>query len=101
MSKKPLARTTDPMTSHLAPSGKAARATIADAVLKTLKKHRRGLTDEQLVDVYRALPKAPKATPSGIRTRRAELVAAGLVEMVTDREGVTETGRRAKIWRAA
>lgn len=98
---KPLARITDPITSHLAPSGKATRTTIAEAVLKVLRKYRRGLTDEQLVDIYRSLPKVPKATPSGIRSRRAELVAAGLVEMVADREGVTETGRRAKIWRAA
>lgn len=98
---KPLARKTDPITSHLAPGSKASRATIADAVLKTLKKYRRGLTDEQLVEVYASITKAPKATPSGIRTRRAELVAAGLVEMVEDREGVTATGRRAKVWRAA
>jgi hypothetical protein len=95
-----LARATDPSTSH------AAAASISDSRI-TATQHAilgllfRRLADEELVDRYYTAVHAglaPNASPSGIRSRRAALVAEGLVEDTGDREK-TASGRQAIVWR--
>lgn len=54
-------------------------------------------TDEHLVAVYRSEPDMPRQSPSGIRTRRSELVRAGLVVDSGGRDQ-TISGRWAVAW---
>lgn len=63
-------------------------------VLRALRKPR---TDPELIDAYRHLKKAPPASESGIRTRRAELVDKGMVHD-TGKRSVTPYGRKAIVW---
>jgi hypothetical protein len=63
-------------------------------VLQALKKPR---TDPELIEAYRNLKKAPPASESGIRTRRAELVDKGFV-VDTGTRSVTPFGRKAIVW---
>lgn len=98
-----VARATDPETSH------AAAASVGDlrekqyAVLKVLRKRPAyGYTDEELVDAYEAMEDAtvsyPHQSPSGIRTRRSELVRLGFVEFSGERRLLC-SGRQARVWR--
>ena len=91
------ARTTDPVTSHEAGEQVKNLTETKKAILKILGK--KELTDSELFMVYYSLAakgKAPYASESGVRSRRAELVAAGLVEA----KGFDKTvfGRRTIIW---
>jgi len=90
-----LARSSDPSTSHeAAGSLKAVKVTATrQAILKTLRDHRDGLSDEQIADAYNG----PPASPSGLRTRRAELCEAGLVAD-SGRMTHTRSGRRTIVW---
>jgi hypothetical protein len=90
------ARTTDPFTSF------EAAASIPDRQVRAV--HRRilealavsgGRTDEQLGEVAEVL--GWYTSPSGMRTRRSELVEAGLVRD-SGRRMRTRSGRRAIIW---
>ena len=99
--KKPLARLTDPSTSHEAPANETTRDTLRQGVLRILRKYPDGLTDEQLVTLFDQWHgRRTTATPSGIRSRRAELVDEGLVAAHPSREGITAAGRRCKVWQA-
>ena len=97
------ARTTDPSTSH------AAAASITEdtlreshtAVLGFLREYG-PLTDVDLVIGYTdavGLGMYPRQSQSGIRSRRAELVAAGLVEDTGERTRLA-SGRQAIVWAA-
>ena len=91
-----VARRSDPDTSHEAAkqlTTDGLRA-CAKAVLNVLRSHG-PMIDEELVE--RVEPVGPYS-PSGIRSRRAELVRAGLVEAAGT--GVTASGRRSQVWRA-
>lgn len=91
------ARRTDPETSH------AAAASISEhnitngqrAVLQTLRRIGPA-NDERIVALYTG----PPQSPSGIRTRRAELVDRGLV-FDTEQRVKLASGRRAIVWAAA
>ena len=97
-----VARGTDPATSHQAAASASARHT-RQQVLQVLRVEGRsaaasafgelGLTDEQLCD------KLPGCSRSGVRSRRADLVRAGLVA-ATHYTGTTSKGRQCKRWRA-
>lgn len=91
----PAARTTDPRTSHEAAES-VRRITATKFVILDLLT--RAACDEDLVERYnfRTHHGAPKASPSGIRSRRKELVDAGLVEQY----GLdwTASGRSAIVW---
>lgn len=96
-----LARNEDPFTSHEAPSSKTSRGNIAQAV-RGLFDYYGPMTDEQLVENYLSSSKPlPKATPQGIRSRRAELVRAGDVRIKPGVLGETATGRRCLVWELA
>lgn len=95
------ARSTDPETSHAAArSVKDLRSSQAD-VLVVLRRMV-PMTDEELVETYQDLARSGfvrSQSPSGIRTRRSELVELGLVEDSGQRETL-RSGRRAIVWKA-
>ncbi len=91
------ARATDPETSH-----EAAASLTSDrlresqyAVLDALIDHG-PICDADLVDAYMMHGYAPRQSPSGIRTRRKELVALGKVRAAG--HTVLSSGRRAIVW---
>lgn len=99
---EPVARATDPDTSH------EAAATITpvtlrasqDAVLYVLREYG-PMCDTDLIARYRQyadIEALPKQSDSGIRTRRKELVTLGRV--VLHGETTLESGNRSKTWRA-
>lgn len=92
------ARTSDPWTSHAAAdsltSDKIRRS--QDAVLRFLRE-RGGMDDATLVAGYDSYGIEPPQSPSGLRTRRAELVAKGLVRD-SGRTVTTTSGRKSIIW---
>lgn len=98
----PRARVADPETSH------EAAATIAPAALRKsqealLRVYRDlgGMSDDRLVDVYAERADdgdVPRQSPSGIRTRRNELVGLGLVHDSGRKTILEGSGRRAIVW---
>ncbi len=91
----PRARSGDPDTSHeAARSAAPAAGSIRANVLEVLRDSK-PLTDEELVASFRRRGLA--GTPSGIRTRRSELVAQGRVVRYPI-DGETAAGRRSARW---
>lgn len=91
------ARLTDPATSHEAANRVRNITQQQRAILNILAVR---MTDEELVARYEsaaAAGLAPLASPSGIRSRRSELVYAGLVADSTERRKL-RTGRNAIVW---
>lgn len=94
------ARKSDPQTSHDAAASVQNISETQQAILNILK-HRR-LTDEQIINRYRDSPfSLPKATDSGIRSRRAELVRIGKVRKANSDLGRTASGRACAVWEIA
>lgn len=89
------ARRTDPATSHEAADSLSSDRLRAsqDAVLAFLRRHG-AMTDIELVERYDG---TVQQSPSGLRTRRKELVTRGLV---VDTGGWVRTpsGRRSTVW---
>lgn len=92
--KTPRARRTDPKTSHDAAESVQDVTATQDYVLRALRKPR---TDVELLEAYRNFKRAPRASESGLRTRRSELVRQGLVRD-SGRRVVLESGRAAIVW---
>lgn len=93
----PFARKTDPTTSHEAAAQVDNLTATKQAILKALNHPR---TDVDLISAYKSLYGAPVASESGIRSRRAELVAAGLVQDTGARVKLA-SGRNAIVWAKA
>src|SRR5690606_39258978 len=95
------ARRTDPETSHAAAASLTVdtlRVTQA-AVLRFIQENG-SMTDVALVEDYpQHADDYPRQSPSGLRSRRAELVAGGLVEDPGQRVRL-ESGRQAIVWAA-
>lgn len=92
----PKARNTDPHTSHEAAESVVEVTETQLAIYKLLKKP---MMDQDLITEYGKLVlsnKAPMASESGIRSRRAELVDLELVERKG--QGKTWSGRNCIIW---
>lgn len=89
------ARRTDPQTSH-----DAARSVenVTETQAFIMKALTRPATDVELVDRYRNMKRAPRASESGIRSRRAELVDKGLI-IDSGLRVVLPSGRRAIVWK--
>lgn len=92
------ARTSDPITSHLAAASLDGikLTAIEKAILKILDIP---MNDEDLVYAYQEamnLGAVPHSSPSGIRTRRNHLHMKGRVKII----GVNKTasGRKARVW---
>lgn len=81
----PKVRKTDPETSHEAADSVENVTLTQEYILRALRRPR---NDAQLIEAYRAYKTAPRASESGIRSRRAELVDAGLVD---------DSGKRVKM----
>lgn len=88
------ARKTDPETSHEAAESVDRITETQEYVLRALRRPR---ADVELVEAYRKFKRAPRASESGIRSRRAELVDRGLV-IDTGRRVRLESGRFAIVW---
>jgi hypothetical protein len=97
------ARIADPVTSHWAAESITNATQVQKVILQLLVKP---MTDFDLVlafdDLWRNsdLPVGLRASESGIRTRRAELVRAGLVED-SGNKATLASGRKAIIWALA
>ena len=96
----PYARQTDPQTSHDAAKSVGNVTATQNTILLLLGIE--AMTDTELVLAYnnmnRTSPEtAPRASESGIRSRRAELVARGLVQDSGDRVKL-QSGRMATVW---
>jgi len=90
------ARMTDPQTSHEAAGSVKNISLTQVAILGLLK---RPMADQELVQLYSSkarLKQAPMASESGIRSRRAELVALGLVGVAGF--GRTASNRKTTLW---
>lgn len=100
------ARTTDPTTSHAAAqSVRVCRSAGVRAGILYLLGHdaRRALSDVEIAVEYGALVtrgEAPVCSPSGLRTRRAELVTRGEVVDTGHRVRLA-SGRQAIVWALA
>lgn len=95
------ARKSDPITSYEAAASVGSITATQSAIFTALSN--RPMTDEQLVDAYYSMVDygvAPLASPSGIRSRRAELVQLGYVIDSTKRAKLA-SGRKAIVWKAA
>ena len=91
------ARRTDPETSHEAAESIRDLTERQWAVLASLDSHGE-MADHVLVEYYGfRVPGVVEQSPQSIRSRRAELVKAGLVEH-TGEYVKTYSGRRARVW---
>ena len=89
----PVARATDPITSHQAALFAEPKAETHRVIaLRVLKAHPAGLTDFELADLT-GIPQ------TSIGVRRKELVEMELVE-ATDQRRPTPSGAKAIVWRA-
>lgn len=88
------ARRSDPSTSHAAAASVLDITATQEWVIRAL---RRPTNDVELLARYRNFKKAPKASDSGIRSRRAELVERGAVQDTGERVTL-DSGRRAIVW---
>ena len=92
----PNARKTDPYTSHEAANSVVEVTDTQLAIYKLLNKPK---SDQDLIMAYRNLVasnRAPMASESGIRSRRAELVHLDLIKAFG--ESKTWSGRRCIVW---
>lgn len=97
-----IARTTDPITSHQAAASVREITKTHERVLEVLERYGPA-TDEEIERYYFNLAELfdwPKASPSGLRSRRAELVTLGKV-FDTGQRGKTASGRQTAIWELA
>lgn len=89
------ARPTDPETSWEAArslSDLPARMRAVASILVATP-----MADHEMVTAYAQVPSLPAQSPSGLRTRRAELVKAGIVRD-SGRRTETPSGRAAIVW---
>lgn len=90
----PFARTTDPETSHEAANSVTNISPLKREILQRLMTP---MTDADLIRTLKIYSDLI-VTDSGVRSRRAELVQAGLVKDTGARVKL-ETGRSAIVWR--
>ena len=92
------ARKSDPFTSHLAAATIMDATTLQIRIIQCFESTVGGLTDEQLVNVYKAMwGNSFPATESSIRSRRSELHHKGAI-VDTGKTRNTHNGHKAIIW---
>lgn len=94
---KARARSTDPRTSKAAAAKLVNLGPVRDAIINALYTFG-PQTDEGIAAIFRKYAAFPRCSPSGLRSRRSELVAMRLVED-SGETGKTEMGNPAIIWR--
>lgn len=95
------ARSTDPQTSHEAAKSVVNLGEVRDKILHMLTNWPR--TDEQLWERYSFCIKAfnwKPVSPSGLRSRRSELVSMGYV-VDSGQRAKTHSGRQSIVWQVA
>lgn len=94
-----LARNTDPDTSHAAAATiRESRSAALRRVILNLFRDHGPMTDHDVAFRYDCLPGASDVSDSGLRTRRAELVADGALVDTGRREPSPTSGRAAIVW---
>lgn len=96
-SERAHARHSDPDTSHDAAASVTHLRRSQEAVRQVLATMPFGGTDEDIAWRYSLTPDTPLQSPSGLRTRRKELVKRGLVQN-SGRRARLESGRQAIVW---
>lgn len=91
------ARNSDPETSHAAASKVTNLGPVRDGIINALYTFG-PQTDEGLAAIFKKWAAFPKCSPSGLRSRRSELVTLGFIED-SGEVGKTEFGNDAIIWR--
>lgn len=89
-------RNTDPFTSWAAGFEQEGRAQGTKVVILSALRVFGPLTHE---DLYDAVNRVRRVSPSGVRTRTRELVDEGLVERVPDMVSKSRMGRASLLWR--
>lgn len=101
--EQPHTRNSDPITSHEAAASVRNITETHNRILGMLKNHG-PMTDEDLFEMWsfkaRVLDEWGSISPSGLRSRRAELVDAGFVED-SGEKGKTRSGRSCIVWKAS
>lgn len=95
-SPEAVARTTDPITSHLAAASVTGIRASQRMILGALQRHGPG-TDEDIYEWLRL--EGHKISLSGARTRRSELVRLGLVRDSGEKRRL-HSGRLSIVWQA-
>lgn len=88
------ARTSDPFTSHEAAASVTNYVSVQHAILDVVSRWG-PLTDEAIAERVAILP--IKTSPSGLRTRRKELVELGMLR-ANSRKARISTGRLSTRW---
>lgn len=94
------ARASDPSTSHAAAASIDDLPTRQREVLDVFHRWQGGMTDVQLVERYDAVARLSskrRQSPSGVRSRRAELVTQGFLRD-SHRKRKLPSGRQAIVW---
>jgi hypothetical protein len=91
----PNTRTLDPTTSHQAEQSVTGLAESYRIILAILRDNG-PMNDESLINAWRKT-QSKKASDSGIRSRRSELTATGLIVDTGDRVKM-ESGRMSIVW---
>jgi hypothetical protein len=95
------ARLTDPITSVEAAESNTIEHTSKTQLAIMAILAYESMTDTEIINAYRDLEDfgdVPRASESGIRSRRADLVEKGLVEP-TGEYRLSSSGRRCNVWR--
>lgn len=99
---EPRARMTDRGTSHAAAKSVRNQTATHDRIVDVLERYGPA-TDEEIAAYYGNLAELfdwPPVSPSGLRSRRAELVDLGVV-VDTGERGRTRAGRACTVWELA
>lgn len=94
-----VARRTDPGTSWQA-ARSVDRIRESQAQVLAILRRYGPMTDEEIASVAATWPEGTRQSPSGLRTRRAELVDLGVVKD-SGLRGKTRSGRSTIVWEAA
>jgi hypothetical protein len=83
----------DPTTSRAAAESVSLQTVtrLQKAILNAFRLHRKPMSDEEIIESLSWM----RCSESGVRSRRSELLRAGLIEIV-DELGVTKHGRRSR-----
>jgi hypothetical protein len=96
---EPRARRTDRSTSHAAARSVRNQTATHARIIEVMERYGPA-TDEDIAAYYGNLAQLfdwPPVSPSGLRSRRAELVALGVI-VDTGEKGRTESGRACTVW---
>jgi hypothetical protein len=96
---EPRARLTDRGTSHAAAKSVRNQTVTHDRIVEVLDRYGPA-TDEEIAAYYFNLAQLfdwPQVSPSGLRSRRAELVDLGRI-VDTGEKGRTKSGRSCTVW---